>query len=701
MAEKEFVIPGFNVPGDPYAKTTNPENFWGGLDAGEDALLQKMYLDSAPALEVPLAPGLVRTEGVEPQNWQKRLDSTLQNYNRISERLPFPTANPLLMKQRETLQKRADGYSYLQSQAPRPIRWEDNFTNAQLTDAWKVQKDQFIGDAFLSAGPKNIAQTTALGKALGLGLTDQRSLLALYRDSRTDWVYKKNALDFQTAFESGEAESMIAPIIRELQLENANSINDKGQPTYNEMPPLMSLGTIRDRFIDYATTYGVPALQDPEIIKKATEMYTMSTPGIQYDTWYSPDGTKQLSIDKRDVRQQQEVLAKKWSMKDPGARAGDGQLGVQSLALPTSIMVADEFGGKDKPAYKAYMAARKYFGLPENFQVGSVRELTISNSVDLKHIQALKNAGALNYKPTGSVQEAQFVGPGGFTYNFVSSNPVANRYYRGLAAKIGGQVTQDEGERLARVQRGELAERDVVKVQDRQAKARDLHRLAITMQEWWKKDPNIFGVSGGIMKKIQTAAGVGLDIWNAFSTATGIGKPATSVYQADTQSIAITNIIADLEADTTLSAGEKEDSIALWIEHRDKIDAASQVLKGVGSFTSVLTGSDRASAQLAQIQIYELGMATQLARLWSTKDRLLKDIYTRATAASSMFTGSSEQVGNRIEIIIKVATQKMQDYEKQLNPGLVRQQFTVGQYGHVIPFTDKELDAKLKEKYNL
>jgi hypothetical protein len=221
------------------------------------------------------------------------------------------------------------------------------------------------------------------------------------------------------------------------------------------------------------------------------------------------------------------------------------------------------------------------------------------------------------------------------------------------------------------------------------------------MQEWWKKDPNIFGVSGGIMKDIQTAVGVTVDVWNSFSTATGIGKPAESVYQADTQSIAITNIIADLEADTTLSAGQKADSIALWIEQRDKIDAASQILKNVGGLMDIITGSDRASAQLAQIQIYELGMATQLARLWSTKDRLLKDIYTRATSASSMFTGSSEQVGNRIETIIKVAQQKITDYEKQLNPGLVTQQFTTGQYGHVIPFTDEELDKTLKEKYGL
>jgi len=312
----------------------------------------------------------------------------------------------------------------------------------------------------------------------------------------------------------------------------------------------------------------------------------------------------------------------------------------------------------------------------------------------------------LSYKPTGSIQEAQFVGPGGFVTTYISSNPVADRYYRGKAHTIGGKVNQSEGERIARVQRGELAERDVVKVEQRKAKANDLLRLAVTMQQWYKANPQIFGVSGKLMKEAQMAVGVTEDIWNIFKAATGMGNTSTSVYHANTDSIAITNIIADLTADPTLGPGEKADAIALWTDHRDKIDKAANTLNDVtrtaGGIIAKITGSTEGERQLAQIQIYELGMATQLARLWSTKDRLLKDIYTRATAAASMFTGSSEQVANRIETIIKVAQQKINDYDKQLNPGLVTQQFKQGQYGHIIPM-DKEkkedLEAMFKKAY--
>ena len=93
----------------------------------------------------------------------------------------------------------------------------------------------------------------------------------------------------------------------------------------------------------------------------------------------SPDGTEQLSIDKRDIKQQEDVLANKWSTKDPGKTAGDGLMGQQSFALPTKIMVADE-AGTDSKIYKDFMAARRYFELPENYQVGSVRNFTINTT---------------------------------------------------------------------------------------------------------------------------------------------------------------------------------------------------------------------------------------------------------------------------------------------------------------------------------
>ena len=679
--------------------------------------VKNLLTDGLPSQNTPVMEGSVapnvesntfrELEGstAEGPKWKQRLDATLKNYDTIASRLPFPTANPILMKQRQTLQKRADGYSYLQGKSPRSIRWSDNFTNSDLIKAWKVQKNQFVGEAYGAANPQNVAQTNALAQALQLSSEDWQDMLKLHRASRIDWAFRKNAADFQKGWETNQAERMIAPIVRELQLENAAVIDDKGQISYDSTPPLMSLNTIRDRFVDFAAAYKIPGLLDPEIIKKATEMYTLSTPGIQYDTWYSPDGTQRVDIDKRDINYQERVLANSWSTKDPGNTAGDGLLGQQSFALPTKIMVADE-AGTDSKIYKEFMAARRYFELPENYQVGSVRNFTINTSKDIKHIRALQRAGALSYKPTGSPQEAQFVGPGGFVTTYNSSNPVADSYYRGRAFKIGGQVNQSEGERIARVQRGELAENEVVKVEQRKAKANDLLRLAVTMQQWQRANPSIFGLSGSLMKDAQKAIGVGLDMWKIFQRATGMGDPATSVYHANTNSIAIANIIADLRVDPTLTEGQKEEYIANWTVQQQKVDAAADVLNGVargaGGIISRLTGTTEGERQLAQIQIYELGMATQLARLWSTKDRLLKDIYTRATAASSMFTGSSEQVANRIETIIKVAQQKINDYDRQLNPGLISQQYKQGQYGHIIPM-DKEqkddLEAMFAKEY--
>ena len=130
--------------------------------AGAD-VVQKRELD----LSMPSVP---RT--FEGPKWKERLDATLKNYDTIASHLPFPTANPILMKQRQTLQKRADGYSYLQGKSPRSIRWTDNFTNADLIKAWKVQKNQFVGQAYGAANPQNVAQTNALAQALQLSSED-------------------------------------------------------------------------------------------------------------------------------------------------------------------------------------------------------------------------------------------------------------------------------------------------------------------------------------------------------------------------------------------------------------------------------------------------------------------------------------------------------------------------------------------------
>ena len=42
---------------------------------------------------------------------------------------------------------------------------------------------------------------------------------------------------------------------------------------------------------------------------------------------------------------------------------------------------------------------------------------------------------------------------------------------------------------------------------------------------------------------------------------------------------------------------------------------------------------------------------------------------------------------------------KMVDYEKELVPGLAKQKYTAGEYGHVIPFTDEAFNQQMNERY--
>ena len=295
-----------------------------------------------------------------------------------------------------------------------------------------------------------------------------------------------------------------------------------------------------------------------------------------------------------------------------------------------------------------------------------------------------------------------FIGPGGFETHYVSSNPVADRYYRNQARKVGGQVRMRSDAELAiRSKTGQLREQDKVKVLERQGKARDLYRLATNMEQVMKQSPRIFGAVGGALFGLQRGLGIAIDTWGIVQDALGFGTANQSVADAQMTSVNISNIIAGIREDDDLSEDMKAETIKNWEDMRTKVDDASSKLKSVGGFMDKLTGGSLASTQLAQLQIYELGMATQLARLWSTKDRLLKDIYDRALASASLFTGSSDQVKARLDTIKKLARQKIDDYDKQLNPQSISQQYTAGPYGHIKAYADEDRDAYLKQKYDL
>ena len=125
-----------------------------------------------------------------PTPFEDRLSRTLANYGSLADSLPIPSGNPLILKQREGLQRKADLWARLRNQRPTPIVFKDRMTAAQTKAAYEQQKDQFLGNVFSMAMPSNIEETNALARAIGADKSSWIDLHNILRQTRTDFAYQ-------------------------------------------------------------------------------------------------------------------------------------------------------------------------------------------------------------------------------------------------------------------------------------------------------------------------------------------------------------------------------------------------------------------------------------------------------------------------------------------------------------------------------
>jgi len=74
--------------------------------------LHTMVADEVVGRDVErVVQGIRQKNAVPGVAFNKRLESAMRQYGAISESLPYPTVNPMILKQRRRLQKRADGWA--------------------------------------------------------------------------------------------------------------------------------------------------------------------------------------------------------------------------------------------------------------------------------------------------------------------------------------------------------------------------------------------------------------------------------------------------------------------------------------------------------------------------------------------------------------------------------------------------------------
>jgi hypothetical protein len=625
-----------------------------------------------------------------PTPFEDRLNRTLANYGNLADSLPIPSGNPLILKQREGLQSKADLWARLRNQNPTPIVFKDRMTAAQTKAAYEQQKDQFLGDVFAMAMPSNIEETNALARAIGADKSSWIDLHNILRKTRKDYAYQNQELTFKKAKDQDNVGMVLPSILQELQRDNGGRTPTRTQ--------------ILNRLVEYSDTYNWPRLASTESVSAATTMYTDLYPDTPSTTWYSRDGFDSMDVFNNDTVQQKILRDKKWTTEKPGTPA----MGQVSTALPQNADVPED-------VRKAFIAAKKHFGIRKSYKPGYVFPVTINTKKDKTMWNALVAGGARAYDPNqrGLVTATYFGRNKQAISTFDNNNEVARAHYE--AAKLrnpGAAIEVITGELAAeKYRQSELNDARWADYYERQVKANDLYNMADKMQKWFSEDQDAFGFVGEFNKWIQTAMQVGSDIYNSLA---GAGILSQEEFAAQRQA---TTLLEDLyefrsmiqndldESRNKIPASitnnfEYAETKASQIEQIDQLIADTAAAKN-GSLWSKETKYSkehglqkrrkwdalnriRTNPRLAQIQLYELGMAAQLARMWVTKDRLLKDIYLRATEATRLRGWQGRgQVAAKLSEIKVLAASRAQELEKLMSPQLEPTRQKVGEFGGI------------------
>jgi len=657
--------------------------------------LHTMVADEVVGRDVErVVQGIRQKNAVPGVAFNKRLESAMRQYGAISESLPYPTVNPMILKQRRRLQKRADGWARLSRTTPSTIKWNDNLTTTDMVNIWKQQKSQFIGDIFSAAMPNNIEEVNQLARAAHFDYDSWKDMLDLHVKSRWDVENDKKIFDLVKGIDERDVELVIPTVIKGVVADAALN----GESVTRAMV-VKALFKWRSDLLAKGVDW--PGIAGKGAVDSAMQTFTAMYPALETSTWYGPNGFLQEEVLKTDVVRQKELIALKWSTKAPT----EGKFGLRQLALPTTMMVEDIRPDQ----LSAYEAALKHFHIPYEkdgkgiLRVGQAVDIAINTNKDQRMFNDLKAAGAMTYNPSQPGSDMTLFGPTGAALQvYNKNNPVQSEYYADMALQIKGQAKHvGDQESASRVMQGQLKEDHLFTLRNSQAQARDLYEMTSTMREWIITNGEDFGFIGQFRKWAQTWLQLGDDAYRSLEAAGVLPTRKKSVDIAIETITEISAAIDRLKAERAAleAAGETKDptideSIETYEFLRDQWMRAKRgglysplniTLPGGINIGEELGLAD--NPRLVQIQVYELGMATTLARLRTTKDRLLKDIYTAAREATKMHSfQSAKQALYKMQNIGMQARKKYFEYERRINPKVAAQKYDVGRYGHVVPY---------------
>jgi hypothetical protein len=571
-------VPPREFPREEEAAET--EGYLTGITGGERTLLPTVG-DKTIYPEIPL-PVEATDEDDEVEGGD--FHSRLAGIGDLSDQFRYPSGfmDPRIMAGRQRLQKRRNFLRTLYKMPQKDIVWPEGSSTTDLLKRWEAEKKRLAMMAFTATMPQHEGDVLDLINALGADTDTAKAILQIYKDSRPDLAYEKQNIEMLQAKDARDAK-----LLAQLAVKNSivNGVFDENKFKQN-VADIGELGALEDEFFKVA------------------------------------EGAKKLLS--TDPPNEQEYTIP-WAWEDtPRNRKLLAQMGVHFTEKAK--------GGPARFGDKPWLLVR-----PDRANV--VRTFNINDPDDRNLVNTLSGMnlqGFGKYSPSTPAQYLSLVDPSGqvFGQPFDANNMSLQDYASHLAAQ-GVQTMKADDASAQKQQAGEAKKGNIYEkaVRDKRqaeiviAMAQSLldanSRIKAKARELGVPPEPLVGGIAGLKFTFDNFMELGGDLFKAFGWS---GTPDAPVDYSLNIAVNGLNILRDqineIAPTASTSAPEElkalQQDFAIW--NRDIKDIASEisVRRQAGTYDDMVW-QGRIAAKLLSA-----AMATLVARLYSSTDRLLK-----------------------------------------------------------------------------
>jgi len=580
---REFPVP-YGVPSaeDEGMEDFTPatEGYLTGITGGERTLLPTVG-DKTIYPEIPLpVEATDEEEEVEGGDFYSRL----AGIGDLSDQFRYPSGfmDPRIITGRQRLQKRRNFLRTLYKLPQKDIIWPEGSSTTDLLKQWEAKKKRLAMMAFTATMPNHEGQVLDLINALGADTDTAKAILQIYKDSRPDLAYEKQNIELLQAKDARDAKLLAQLTVRN-SIVNGVFDEDKFKQNVTDMG---TLGSLEEEFF--------------KVAEGAIKLLSTEAPDEQQYT---------IPWAWKDTERNRKLLA---------------QMGV-TFTEKTS-------GGPARFGDKPWLLVR-----PDRANV--VRTFNINDPDDRNLVNTLSGMnlqGFGKYDSTTPAQYLSLVDPSGqvFGQPFDSNNMSLQDYASHLAAQGVQTMTADDASALKQqavdAKTGNIYEKAVR--DKRQAEivinmAQSLldadSRIKAKARELGIPPEPLVGGIAGLKFSYDNFVELGGDLFKALGWS---GTPDAPVDYSLNIAVNGLNILRDQINEIAPAAGTSapeelkalQQDFAIW--RRDIKDISSEIsLRRQAGTYDDMVWQGRVAAKLLSA-----AMATLVARLYSSTDRLLK-----------------------------------------------------------------------------